>query len=562
MRSDLAILRGLVAPARRTQALRLMLLMTASAATESLGVMLLVPLLAALEPDGAGAAATWLKLRGLMPTLGSALLLFVGLIALRAAINFARGRAALRFELGVVGDLRSRAWDALLGADWRALAGMRRSDSTSLLITGIDRVGYGLAQAVQGLAVLVTLCGLGLAGLLVAPAITFLGLVGGLLVLLAYRSLRRRAARLGQHLDASYAAMQGSVTDTLGAMRTVKSLGAEDRARTATQQSFAELVRARLGFQRGLALGQAALQVGGGAVLALLVWAAVTRWHFGAAVILPVVALFARALPLVGTLQESWQNFAYTRPAVEAVNALIERAEAVPEMHVPGGVAPSLTESIRLEGAGVQFEGTAQPALSGIDLHIPARTVTALTGASGAGKSTLADVIGGLLSPDQGRMTIDGMGITPDLRRDWRRRVAYVHQDAVFFAGSLRDNLTAGRAADDAALEAALNAAAADFALQVPDGLDTRIGDGGRVLSGGEMQRLSLARALLRGPDLLILDEPTSALDPESESRIAEAIAGLKGRMTILIVAHRGALLALADQTVKLDAGRTVASGG
>lgn len=562
MRSNLAILCDLVAPARRTQALRLMLLMVASAATESLGLVLLVPLLAALQPEGAGAAAAWLKARGLMPTLGSALALFVGLIALRAAINFARGRAALRFELGVVGDLRRRAWNALLGADWRALAGMRRSDSTSLLITGIDRVGYGLAQAVQGLAVLVTLGGLGLAGLIVAPAITFFGLVGGLLVLLAYRRLRQRAARLGQHLDASYAAMQGSVTDTLGAMRTVKSLGTEDRARAAAEESFADLVRARLGFQRGLALGQAALQVGGGAVLALLVWAAVTRWHFGAAVILPVVALFARALPLIGTLQESWQNFAYTRPAVEAVNALVERAEAAPDIESPGGAAPSLADAIRLEHVGVQFEGMTQPALSGINLQIPAGTVTALTGVSGAGKSTLADVIGGLLSPDQGRLTIDGTEITPNLRRDWRRRVAYVHQDAVFFTGSLRDNLISGIALDDAALEAALIAAAAEFALDLPDGLGTRIGDGGRVLSGGEKQRLSLARALLRHPDLLILDEPTSALDPGSESRIADAIAGLKGRMTILIVAHRGALLALADQTVKLDGGRTVASGG
>ncbi len=125
-------------------------------------------------------------------------------------------------------------------------------------------------------------------------------------------------------------------------------------------------------------------------------------------------------------------------------------------------------------------------------------------------------------------------------------------------AETLRDNLAWGRDFSDAALDAALRAAAADFALDLPAGLDTRLGDGGRVLSGGERQRVALARALLDTPALLILDEATSALDAESEARIAAAITSLKAQMTIVVLGHRGALLGLADHHIVLEDGRLV----
>jgi len=553
----LSLLQRLIDPKQRSRALWLVALMVASALTESLGVMLLVPLLAALEPGANGAVGTWLAQFGL--GLGEALVLFVGLVALRALINLARSSQTLQLEIGVVDQLRNRAWRALLAADWRVLSAMRRAESTSVLVTAIDRAGYGVNQAVAGLAALITLGGLALAGLAVAPAITLGGALGGVLVLLAYGRLRRRAAQLGDRLGSAYTAMQGGLNDNLEAMRMVKSLGGETRAEAAVLTGFAELSGARLAYQRDIGLGQLALQAGGAAVLAVLVWLAVERWQLGTAAILPMVALFARSLPLLGALQESWQHFSHARPAIEAAFALIDAAEAAREPD-PGQIQPiRLEREIRLEQAGVQFDGSPRPALCGIDLVIPALGIAALTGASGAGKSTLADLLGGLISPDSGRLTVDGTTVDPGNRRAWRRKVAYVHQRPVMLAASLRENLTWGRAGfDDAALQAALRLAAADFALDLPLGLDTPLGDGGRVLSGGEQQRIALARALLGKPDLLILDEATSALDPASEAQVAEAVTGLKGKMTMLVIAHRGMLTELADRTYRLDQGRLV----
>ena len=127
-------------------------------------------------------------------------------------------------------------------------------------------------------------------------------------------------------------------------------------------------------------------------------------------------------------------------------------------------------------------------------------------------------------------------------------------------SGTIRDNLRwAAAEAEDARLEQALRDASAAFVLDLPQGLDTVIGDGGRALSGGERQRLMLARALLRDPALLILDEATSALDAANEAQIAAAVRGLRGRMAVVIIGHRGALLDLADAEIRLESGHIVA---
>ena len=559
MTSDRRSLLRLIGPGQRGAAARLLVLMVASAMTESLGVMLLVPLLAAIGPGDPRAIALHVGTLDIAPSLSAALALVVALVALRSLINLARGNAILQFELGVIGALRRRAWRALLAADWRTLTVLRRSDSTSLLVTGIDRAGFGVNQAINGLAAAITLAGLTLAGLAIAPLVTLGGALGGLLVLAAYGRLRRRAALLGDRLGAAYAGMQGGISENLAAMRLVKSLGSETQAEAAAFAGFAELGEARIVYQRQLGLGQLALQASGAAVLAVLVWLAVVRWQLGAAAILPVVALFARSLPLLGSLQECWQHFAHARPAIDAAFALIDRAEAAREIDAGESPAPTLARELRLEGASVQFSAAANPALHAVSLVIPARSTAALVGASGAGKSTLADLLSGLIAADAGRFLIDGIEITARNRRAWRHRVGYVHQDSVLSAATLRDNLVWGRSdLDDTRLIAALRSAAADFALDLPQGLDTRLGDGGRVLSGGERQRIALARALLGQPDLLILDEATSALDPDSEAQVAAAIASLKGTVTMLVIAHRGRLTELADLTYQLEGGKLI----
>ena len=543
----------------RRKAAWLALLMVASALTEGLGLVLLVPLLAVLNRDGPGRLDRWFEAIGFPVTIEALLAVFVALVALRSVLNQARLLETERFRLELIDRLRRRAWRALLHCDWRVLLGLRRSDSASLLLGEVERVGFGVQQAVAAMGIVVTLVAILLAALAISPLVTIGAGLGGVVVLLGYAGLRRRANLLGERLGRAYTDTYAALAEGLGAMRVIKSLGGEARAEEETMAALGAMRRAQIDYIRDRGLGQAALHLGGAIALAVLVWLAVRRWGMGPTAILPMVALFARSLPLLGNLQETWLQWRHARPALDATMALIARAEAAREPDGSGLAAPGLTRDLKLNDVTVQFAGAPNPILDRIDLVIPAKSIVALSGPSGAGKSTLADLLGGLISADKGTMTIDGQAIDPALRRAWRNRVAYVHQDPVLLSANLRENLTWGDPGySDNAIERALKAAAADFALDLPQGLGTRLGDGGRILSGGERQRLMLARALLRDPALLILDEATSALDAASEAAIAAALTQLKGQVTILIIAHRGALTALADRTYRLDQGKLV----
>ena len=549
-------------PLVRRLALRLALAQMAAALSEGVGLILLVPLLGTLTApgEGGGALGGLIARLGLTTDLASLLCLFVGLVALRAGLVVARNRLALALELALVDDLRQRAWQSLLAASWRSLQGLRRSDQASLLITNLDRVGQGVNQLLLATTTLVTLTALGLAALAIMPWFALGGLAAAVLVLLAYRGLRHEASRLGEALGSIWDRVHGTINDALAALRSIKTLGREAEAGTMVMEGFAELGKARAAYLRGHGIGQLVLQAGAAATLAVLVWIALEHWHVALAAILPLIALFARAVPLLGTLQEAWQQWHHARPALVQAEQLIAQLQAAGEPDQALAAPPRLRRELKLDQVSLRYDGQAAPALSDISATIPAFGITALAGPSGAGKSTLADLLAGLMAPDQGSITIDGAVLDPAMLRAWRSAVAYIDQDPLILAATLRENLCwAAPGANDGQLWQALEAAAAAaFVRELPDGLDTRLGDGGRRLSGGERQRLMLARALLRNPQLLILDEATSALDAENEAAVAAALGRLRGTVTIVLIAHRGALLDLADRVITLDAGRIV----
>jgi ATP-binding cassette subfamily C protein len=544
-------------PAGWRRAALLAVLMMAAGLAEAL--ILLVPMLGALGAAPGGTALPS-DLAALLPTtLGPLLALFVVLVVLRAGLAGARNLAQLRFETALVDGLRNRAWSALLRCDWRVLAPLNRSDSAALLVGEIDRIGVGVNQLLGAATQAATLGAIGLAALAISPPAALFAALGGIVVLVLQRGLRRRAQSLGEGFSQAYSAVLSRFTEGLAALRLVKSLGREAAMEAEAAGALIMMRRAQFAFTRDVALARVLLHGGAAALLALVIWLAVVRGQAGPVIILPLIALFVRALPLLGALQEAWQGWAYARAPITGTLNLIARAEAAREPADPAIAPPVLTTELRLDQVSVAFSGAAHPALEQVSVIIPARGITAIIGPSGAGKSTLADLIGGLLSPDHGTISIDGTALEGPLRRAWRSRVAYVQQDPVLLSASLRDNLRwAAPDASDEQLRAALVAASASFALDLPHGLDTPLGDGGRALSGGERQRLMLARALLRDPALLILDEATSALDAANEAQIAEALLRLKTRMAVVIIGHHGSLPALADHTIRLDQGRCV----
>jgi ATP-binding cassette subfamily B protein len=218
---------------------------------------------------------------------------------------------------------------------------------------------------------------------------------------------------------------------------------------------------------------------------------------------------------------------------------------------------------VRWEGVGFTYPGAHRPALSGIDVTIPAGTTLALVGATGSGKSTLASLVARLADPTTGRVTIDGVDLR-DLTLDTLAQlVGVVSQETYLLHTSIRDNLRHARPdATDAEIEAAARKAQVhDLIAALPDGYDTVVGARGHRFSGGEKQRLAIARTLLRDPLVLVLDEATSALDNETERAVQAALDEASRGRTTISIAHRLSTIRDADRIVVLDAGRVAEAG-
>ena len=198
------------------------------------------------------------------------------------------------------------------------------------------------------------------------------------------------------------------------------------------------------------------------------------------------------------------------------------------------------------------------PVLDRVDLEIPIGEITVLTGPSGAGKTTIADLVLGIYRPNEGRITIDGAPLDEIELHSWRRLIGYEAQDASLFHDSVFANIQLGDSSItvEAAEEALRLAQAWDFLSQRPEGIYTITGETGLRLSGGQRKRISLARAIVRHPRLLILDEVTGGLDPKNEARICQTIQHLKRDMAVLAITHRPAFVEIADNVYELVDGK------
>ncbi len=217
---------------------------------------------------------------------------------------------------------------------------------------------------------------------------------------------------------------------------------------------------------------------------------------------------------------------------------------------------------IRFAKVSVHYRGAEQPALHGVDIELAAGRTIALVGPSGAGKSTLVNTLLAFVEPSAGRVTVDGLEIGEIRKASLRRQFAVVSQDIVLFDGSVEDNVVYAQPRDPARVEACLRAADLwNFVSGLPEGVQTRVGTNGARFSGGQRQRLAIARALYKEASVWIFDEATSALDSTSEKQVHDAIARWRGARTMVLVAHRLSTVRNADTIYVLAEGRVVEQG-
>jgi len=291
--------------------------------------------------------------------------------------------------------------------------------------------------------------------------------------------------------------------------------------------------------------------------LAVALYVGLAIMHMPLAEVVILVFLCARIVGDLGKVQKAMQRLAVKESAYWELLDLIKEARAAVEQ-TSGDRRVSFTRDIRV--AGVSFSHDVQPVLKDADMTIPAGSLTVITGPSGAGKTTLVDLIVGLLQPDAGEVRVDDVPLQTIAAREWRMQIGYVPQETLMLHQSVAQNVTLGDPSVPAAdVVAALHAAgASDFVAELPEGVDTIVGERGLRLSGGQRQRIALARALVRHPSLLVLDEATTALDPLTERAICETLRTLRGTVTLVAICHHGHLVEVADLVYRVDGARIV----
>lgn len=280
-------------------------------------------------------------------------------------------------------------------------------------------------------------------------------------------------------------------------------------------------------------------------------------------VVLIVLAISYRLNGVLSQFQSNMQRFYTSLGSMEAVNELIESLKSNQEAKLKNNAQiNSFKDEIRLES--INFSYGQNNVLNNLSLSIPKNKTIAIVGSSGAGKSTLVDILCGLLKPKSGKILIDENQFEHLANADWQKRIGYITQENIVFDGSVLENISFQEDANPLSenfRNALLWANADEFVEKLPEKYNTALGERGIRLSGGQRQRISIARELNKLPDVLIMDEATSALDSESEQIIQSSVDKLKGKFTVIIIAHRLATIKNADIIYLLDEGEIIETG-
>jgi ATP-binding cassette, subfamily C, bacterial len=542
---------------------------------EGTGVLLIIPLLASIgltvnngSTSGlASSVEAIFAALGLTPTLGVILIVFLLVTAAHAALyrTYLVINPVLEQQFGLV--LRQRLYDAIVHARWSYLTRKRMSDLVHATTHEVDRAtaaAYQLFTFVTGLIVSAMYVAIAFR---LSPALTSVVSAGGVILLWSLRHRTRHSGELGEKYREATSTQFHLASESLNGLKVTRSFGAEQRNIDLFRRQAQVRAASYLDLLRSFARSRMTLDLASAALVTTLLYVSVEWLALRGGALLMLIFIFSRVMPRAMTLQAAAQTVSANIPSFVSVMRLIqecaEHAERAESAGDAGAKFDLPIHEVRLEHVSYAYDGDVPRVLDDLSLSITAARTTAIVGASGAGKSTLADLLIGLLRPTSGSIVVNGRELSDADLGAWRRAIGYVPQEGFLFHDTIRQNLQWARPdATEAEMWRALeNAAAADFVRAKPEGLDTIVGDRGVRLSGGECQRLALARALLTRPDLLVLDEATSSLDPLNEQLILDAVGRLGGSVTTVIITHRLAAIRDADVIYVLENGTVIESG-
>jgi ATP-binding cassette subfamily C protein CydD len=491
------------------------------------------------------------------------LVLLVAVVVGRAAAAWGFEAVGRRAATDVLSRLRLELVERRLRDRPAALDGAESAEVATAAVAGVDSLETLFARYLPQLVLAVTV------PVAVLALVASIDLVSAGLMLLTLPLVPVFMWLVGRYTEQRARARWRSLallsTHFLDVVRGLPTLRAYNRGAAQTEQ-IAEVSdayrRATMGTLRVAFLSGAVLELAatlGIALVAVTVGVRLVEGDIGFEAGLTVLVL---APELYLPLRNLAAQFHASADGLVVTERLLELIDA-PEGPGSGGPAPPSPSAapVRLEGVSFAYPARRGAVLDAVDLELAAGQTVALVGPSGAGKSTIASLLLRLAEPTEGRVTVGTVDLGTCDAAAWRAQVSWVPQRPTLFRGTVADNIRLGvpAAGSDRVQVAAELAGADTFVRELPDGYDTLVGDGGRELSAGQLQRIALARAFLRDAPFVILDEPTANLDPDSAGLVGEAVERLRKGRTVLLIAHRPELAARADRIVRLQDGRIAA---
>jgi ATP-binding cassette, subfamily C, bacterial CydD len=497
-----------------------------------------------------------------------ALTVFGVLALLRAGISYLTERAAFAAGAAARRRLRSDALSRLLQAGPALLRGRHSGDLTTIVVDKIEALDGLFSRYVPA----ATFAMIGPAIVLLAvlyadPWAALLLLVCGLLVPVGMAVAGIGAAAASRNQFLAMARLQARFLDRVRGIATIVLYGRADDEARALAAAAADLRTRTMRVLRVAFLSSVILDLA--AALAMVVLAIhyfeLLRTGGTALVLWPALAvllLTPEFFAPLRTFSAAYQDRLHAVGAAESLIDLPALPEPVPAREIRTVQAQGVT--VAFDNARLTWDASRGPALDGLSFRVAAGETLVLAGPSGAGKSSVIEILLGFVRPDGGRVTINGADITDLVPQALSRLTAWIGQRPVLFAGSIRDNILFARpeATQDEVAAAATAARLDAFTAGLPAGLSTLIGEGGYGLSGGQAQRIAIARAYLKNAPLLLLDEPTAHLDPATEQEVLDSLRRLALGRTVILASHSSAAHAFAGRRLDLRDGKAIAARG
>lgn len=541
---------------------------------EGAGIFLLVPMLSSTGIINIGeefnSNKNLIRILESFPitlTLTSILSLYVLIIA---SVSFLQRYITIqnaKIQIGFINFLRLETHNALMKANWSFFVKKRKSDLVNLLTGELGRVSMGTNLCLQLLTsaifTFIQVC----FALWLSIRMTFFILLCGIILAFFSKRFTKRAHLLGKKTSEISKKYIGGLTDHFNGIKDIKSNNLEESRIRWLEEWSKNIEHEQIEYVKLKTGSQLYYKISLSILITFFILVSVNVFHKQAVELVLIILIFSRLWPRFTSIQSSLEQLASSIPALKSLIELQAECEKFNELKTTNDkkIKPLvMKKEFACKNVYFRYDKTSSVCnLKNISLKIPLNCTTAVVGHSGAGKSTLIDVLMGLIEPDDGEITLDGVSLKRENLMSFRQIISYVSQDPFLFNVSIRDNFLIIKpdARDEDIWEALEFASSRDFVQNLPQGLDTMVGDRGVKLSGGERQRLILARSILRKPSILVLDEATSALDMENEVKIQESLRRIKGKITIIVVAHRLSTIRNADQVIVLEKGKIVQRG-